>query len=92
LHAAAWYGHEAVVKMLVEAGAGMDTAANCGKTPLWIAAWFGHEAVAKLLVENGANPNARAEDGRTPLRVAKSAAVASVLGKKVSKLNRLLIR
>ena len=47
-------GHEAVVKLLLEKGAELETKDNDGWTPLSWAAEKGHEAVVKLLLEKGA--------------------------------------
>jgi ankyrin repeat protein len=48
-------GHEAVVKLLLEKGAELETKDNYrGRTPLSWAAEKGHEAVVKLLLEKGA--------------------------------------
>ena len=49
----AFYGHLEVVTVLVQAGAGVDVAENCGWTPLHIAAMQGHLEVCKYLVEDG---------------------------------------
>ena len=56
---AAEYGREAVVKLLLEKGAELETKGKeYGRTPLLWAAGNGHEAVVKLLLEKGAkNPN-----------------------------------
>ena len=51
---AAGNGHEAVVKLLLEKGAGLETKDKYGQTPLSWAAGNGHEAVVKLLLEKGA--------------------------------------
>ena len=78
---AARFGHEAVVKLLLEQGAAVDMTrqsgwtllrwrkkSNIGKpTPLLWAAKEGHEAVVKLLLEKGATVNMVREDGLTPL-------------------------
>ena len=48
---AAYSGHEAVVKLLVEKGAELDSKDRDGRTPLSHAAGNGHKAVVKLLVE-----------------------------------------
>jgi ankyrin repeat protein len=49
LHFAAWYGHEAVVRLLLEKGA--DAAAKDGEMPaLYLATKGGHEAVVQLLI------------------------------------------
>ena len=66
---AAWNGHEAVVKLLLERGAELETKDNdSGRTPLLWAAWNGHEAVVKLLLEKGAELETKDNDsGWTPL-------------------------
>jgi ankyrin repeat protein len=51
---AAENGHEAVVKLLLEQGAELETKDLDGRTPLSRAVENGHEAVVKLLVEKGA--------------------------------------
>ena len=50
LSMAAWEGHEAVVKLLLEIGkVDVDSKGTDGRTPLSRAAENGHEAVVKLL-------------------------------------------
>jgi len=51
---AAERGHEAVVKLLLEKGAALETKDKSGRTPLSLAARRSHEAVVKLLLEKGA--------------------------------------
>jgi ankyrin repeat protein len=51
---AAGNGHEAVVKLLLEQGAELESKDEDGQTPLWWAAAMGREAVVKLLLEKGA--------------------------------------
>ena len=51
LSQAAWGGHEAVVKLLLEKGANLESKDQNGWTPLSLAAEKGHEAVVKLLLE-----------------------------------------
>ena len=52
---AAVLGHEAVVKVLIAAGADVNKAAPFrGRTPLWAAAYCDHEAVVKVLIAAGA--------------------------------------
>ena len=53
---AAEKGHEAVVKLLLEKGADVESKdRHYGQTPLSWAARSGHEAVVKLLLEKGAD-------------------------------------
>jgi len=52
-------GHEAVVKLLLEKGADVESKDWYGWTPLWQAAENGHEAVVKLLLEKGTNVELR---------------------------------
>jgi ankyrin repeat protein len=64
---AAWDGHEAIVRLLLEKGADVEARANNRRTALIGAAGGGHEAVVRLLLEKGADVEARANDGRTAL-------------------------
>ena len=61
-------GHEAVVKILVEAGADLNKTVRL-VTPLYMAAWHGDEAIVKILVKAGADLNMANNDGWTPLRI-----------------------
>jgi ankyrin repeat protein len=54
LHRAAARGHETVVRLLLENGAGVDVQNKYGATALHRAAAHGHETVVRLLLENGA--------------------------------------
>ncbi|KAG4432770.1 hypothetical protein IFR05_011753 [Cadophora sp. M221] len=67
---AAANGHEAVVKLLLEKGAELETSSSSGRTPLSFAAARGHEAVVKLLLEKGAELETLDSYGRTPLSYA----------------------
>ena len=58
-------GHEAVVKLLLEAGADVRAADENGDTPLMLASRGGREAVVKLLLEAGADVAATTQAGRT---------------------------
>ncbi|RYP26030.1 hypothetical protein DL768_011840 [Monosporascus sp. mg162] len=66
---AATYGHEAVVKLLIERGdVKTDLKDNYGRTPLSWAAEGGHETVVKLLVErDDVKADSKDKNGQTPL-------------------------
>ncbi|KAH7117332.1 hypothetical protein EDB81DRAFT_243041 [Dactylonectria macrodidyma] len=66
---ASYYGHRAVVKLLLEKGAKIEAKdSGHGRTPLLWAAVNGHEDIVKLLLEKGADVEAKdSEDGQTPL-------------------------
>ncbi|KAK4985760.1 hypothetical protein LTR66_008066 [Elasticomyces elasticus] len=74
LHLAIKFEHEAVVKLLLERGAGVNNRITNSKgynfTALIRAAIKGQEAVAKLLLDRGAEVNARDSHGVTALIVA----------------------
>jgi hypothetical protein len=71
LHLAAYFGHEAAVKLLLEKGADFEAKDSTrSETPLCLAASNGHEAVIKLLLEKGADLEANDQLGQTPLSLA----------------------
>ena len=70
LHHAAAYATPAIVKALLEAGAGVKAENRFGQQPLHWA--FSSREKAALLLERGADVNAQANDGRTALYQAAS--------------------
>ena len=64
--------HVSMVRVLLEAGAGVDKArASDGVTPLLMASSYGHTEVANALIAAGADVDkARTDDGTTPLLLA----------------------
>ena len=59
--------HVEVVKLLIEAGANLNTRTNGGSTALIWASYYNYGEVIKLLIEAGANLNIRDNWGRTAL-------------------------
>ena len=72
LHLTAYFGVEAVVKLLLDTGkVDVDSKDEYGRTPLWIAAENGHEAVVKLLLDTGkVDADSKDNNGQTPLLIA----------------------
>ena len=54
LHCAAFHGHEAIARLLLESGASHDVQDNEGRTALSVAAEWGHSTVVKVLIMAGA--------------------------------------
>lgn len=74
---------DAIVKLLLSAGADPNVAKSNGETPLYIAARLCDSTVVELLIRRGANPNERLSSGESPLDVAKKnncKAVIKLLG------------
>ncbi|GMG13698.1 unnamed protein product [Aspergillus oryzae] len=67
LISAARKGNGAIVTLLLENNADIDSRDESGQTPLSWAAENGHEAVVRLLLENNADIDSRDENGQTPL-------------------------
>ncbi len=60
-------GHVGVARLLLEAGADVETPDNYGQSPFFMACWKGHAVVAALLLEYDANKDCRTKTGITPL-------------------------
>jgi len=84
LYRAAEGGHKAIVKLLLDRKADIDTKADNGMTPLAWAAQQGHEEIVRLLLEEGADPSLKDDEDSTPLLWAacrgKDAVVEQLLG------------
>jgi hypothetical protein len=64
---AAYYGHEAVVALLLDHDANIDILDNGNFAPLHYAAIANHKNVVELLLKRGANVDITNDVGRTPL-------------------------
>ncbi|KAM0258573.1 hypothetical protein ACHAQJ_003744 [Trichoderma viride] len=87
---AAERGHEAIIQLLLKAGAEIDSKDKRDRTPLFWAASGGHEAVVKLLLEAGAEIDSKDEYNQTPLGQAADEgheAVVKLLLKAGAKVN-----
>ena len=78
LFIAAARGHEAVLAMLIKAGADVNRSNDDGCTPLIIAAAHGHEAVLVALLKAGA-PMTVTNGGCMPLMAATNGGHTSVV-------------
>lgn len=70
LHCACWKGHEAVVAVLLKAGADVNAEnanEHWGTTPLHAAAHANQKKIAERLIAHGADINAKNLNNRTPL-------------------------
>jgi ankyrin repeat protein len=65
------FGSPDAVRLLINAGANVQTASDAGITPLHVA--WRDPSIARLLLDRGANVNAASAAGATPLFVAASA-------------------
>ncbi|KAF8535188.1 hypothetical protein BDD12DRAFT_808755, partial [Trichophaea hybrida] len=70
LHISAWKGHEATMRLLLNAGVDKEVQDNSGQRALHLAVKGGHETIAKLLLQNGAEKYATDGQGQTPLDLA----------------------
>ena len=67
LHAAAFNGHLAICRLLLDKGAQVDAINSFGYTPLHYAAYQGHVEIVCLLCDRGADVEARDNEGWRPL-------------------------
>ena len=70
LHWAAAGGKTDGVKVLIKAGADVNTTDDEGYNPLHVTAYEGHTEIGKALIEAGADVDAKANRGSTPLHLA----------------------
>jgi ankyrin repeat protein len=67
---AAYNGHEAMTRLLLQHGADPELANLRHQTPLAGVAFKGYTHIARILIENGADVNSATPDGKTPLMFA----------------------
>lgn len=72
-------GHEAFVRELVMAGAGVDLVNKDGNNALWMACQSGSEAIVRLLLANDINMDQQNDHGATALMYAASAGNSRML-------------
>ena len=70
LHAAAYTGHLAICRLLLDKGAQLEAKSSGGWTPLHWAAYQGHVEIVRLLCDRGADIEARDIGGYRPLHYA----------------------
>jgi len=78
LHAASRKGHFAIVRVLLDAGANINSRDSLGGAPLHDACLYGRLNIARELVQRGADICAGNIHGRTPFDMARSARTASL--------------
>ncbi|KAJ5729092.1 uncharacterized protein N7483_003600 [Penicillium malachiteum] len=69
---AARYGFKKIVRLLINAGANVDSRDKIWRTPLMHAAVFGHAEIVQLLLEAGAKKDLQATSGRKAIHWAAS--------------------
>ena len=70
LMTAAYNGHLAICRLLIDKGAQVEAKNSGGRTPLHWAAFQGHVEIVRLLCDHGADVKARSDDGGRPLHLA----------------------
>ena len=68
---AAYYGHDTVIPLLLEAGAQIDAQNIDGNTPLILTSSWGKEAAVRELLKGNPNLDLKDSDGRTALDSAR---------------------
>ncbi|KAL8596804.1 hypothetical protein ACOMHN_053900 [Nucella lapillus] len=90
LHLAAYFGHAAVARILLEAGAVVNVINSAGDTPLHRAAYTGREDIVSLLLEFGADIAIVNAEGHRARNVTRQEHVIKMLEAAASHEARLL--
>ncbi|XP_043469300.1 serine/threonine-protein phosphatase 6 regulatory ankyrin repeat subunit C-like [Leptopilina heterotoma] len=95
IHTAATFEHTRLVKMLIGAGADVNSQTEELYTPLHFAAAAGQPMVVKLLLESGADPSKACKYRELPLRMAfrmfSPSSLLAPMFKKLVKITEMLI-
>ena len=87
LHAAAYNGHLAICRLLLDKGAQLEAKDSGGGTPLHWAASRGHVEIFRLLCDRGADVEARNRWGMRPLYCAAMEGHISVVKELIEERN-----
>jgi hypothetical protein len=79
LHCAALYGHDLVVRTLLEHGADANALTSDHRTPLHLAALKGHVEIARVLADNGADLDRRDDNELAAIDLARGKARQELL-------------
>ncbi|XP_076437583.1 oxysterol-binding protein-related protein 1-like [Babylonia areolata] len=90
LHLAAYFGHGAVVRTLLEAGADVNMINSAGDTPLHRAAYTGREDIVGILLEFGADITIVNSEGHRPRNVTRREHIIKMLEAAATHEARLL--
>lgn len=88
IDAAAFEGHDDVLKLLLEAGANKDALTDDKRTPLFQAAFRGHLDSVRVLLEYGADCTIKNSEEKSPADVAENEDVVTLLTEQPTKKAR----
>ena len=71
IHAATYWNHVDIVRLLIDNGADINRANCWGATPLHYAVVCRYHDIVKVLLDNGADPKAKTHSGMMPVDIAR---------------------
>lgn len=71
IHAATYWNHVDIVRLLIDNGADINRTNCWGATPLHYAVVCRYHDIAQMLLESGADPEAKTRSGMTPIEIAR---------------------